>query len=76
MMTKTWRRHARGRSVTSDLEAWAEALGPTRQAPAIAISHVSYGTMRMLEVLVEDVCAVRPFRRRGEAEEWLALAGT
>jgi hypothetical protein len=25
----------------------------------------------MLEMLVEDVCAVRPFRRQAEAEKWL-----
>jgi len=44
------------------------ALGPTA---VITDDVFSYGMMRMLEILVEDVCDVRPFRDRGEAEEWL-----
>jgi hypothetical protein len=44
------------------------ALGPTA---VITGNDFSYGIMRMLGILVEDVCAVRPFRDRGEAEEWL-----
>jgi hypothetical protein len=44
------------------------ALGPT----AIVVhDDASYGMMRMLEILVEDVCDVRPFRDRAEAEAWL-----
>ena len=44
-------------------------LGPT----AILVdSDVGYGMIRFLEILVEDVCAVRPFRYQEEAEEWLA----
>lgn len=44
------------------------ALGPT----AVVVGNdVSYGIVRMLEVLVEDVCDVRPFRTETEAEEWL-----
>ena len=44
------------------------ALGPT----AIVVDDdLSYGMMRMLEMLVEDVCDVRPFRNAGEAEAWL-----
>jgi hypothetical protein len=44
------------------------ALGPT----AILVGDdVSYGVMRMLETLVEDVSDIRPFRGRDEAEEWL-----
>jgi hypothetical protein len=27
--------------------------------------------MRMLQMLVEDVCIVQPFRDLGEAERWL-----
>jgi hypothetical protein len=44
------------------------ALGPTA---VVTDDDVSYGIMRMLEVLVEDVCDIRPFRDRDEAEEWL-----
>ena len=44
------------------------ALGPT----AVVVGNdVSYGILRMLEMLVEDVCDVRPFRNRAEAEAWL-----
>lgn len=43
-------------------------LGPT----AIVVdTDDGFGMIRMLEILVEDVCAVRPFRRQDEAEEWL-----
>ena len=46
----------------------SEALGPT----AIVVNdNASYGMMRMLEILVEDVAEVRPFRDRAEAEAWL-----
>lgn len=44
------------------------ALGPTA---VVTGNDISYGTMRMLEILVEDVCDVRPFRDRSEAEAWL-----
>jgi hypothetical protein len=44
------------------------ALGPTA---IIVVSDFAYGMMRMLEILVEDVCDIRPFRDRGEAEKWI-----
>lgn len=44
------------------------ALGPTA---VVVGNEVSYGVLRMLGMLVEDVCAVRPFRDRAKAEEWL-----
>jgi len=44
-------------------------LGPTA---IIVDSDIGYGMIRFLEILVEDVCAVRPFRYQEEAEEWLA----
>lgn len=44
------------------------ALGPTA---VIVASEFTFGMLRMLEALVEDVCAVRPFRDRAEAERWL-----
>ena len=44
-------------------------LGPT----AVVIdTDVHFGMMRMLEMLVEDVCQISPFRRMEDAEEWLA----
>ena len=43
-------------------------LGPT----AIVVDDdVGYGMLRMLEMLVEDVCAIRPFRQEEAATEWL-----
>jgi hypothetical protein len=48
------------------------ALGPT----AVLVGNdVSYGVVRMLEVLVEDVSDIRPFRERSAAEEWLNSIG-
>lgn len=44
-------------------------LGPTA---IIVDSEHGFGMIRMIEILVEDVCAVRPFRSREEAEKWLA----
>lgn len=46
-------------------------LGPT----AIVVGNdLAYGMIRMLSILLEDVCALQPFRTRQEAEEWLAGA--
>ena len=45
-----------------------QTLGPT--AILVSTDYV-YGMLRMLEVLVEDVCAVRPFRELSDAERWL-----
>jgi len=48
-------------------------LGPT----AILVdSELAYGMLRMLEILVQDTCAVRPFRQQAQAEEWLNAFGT
>ncbi len=44
-------------------------LGP---AAIIIDTDFGYGMLRMLEMLVEDVCAIRPFRTKQEAEQWLA----
>lgn len=44
------------------------SLGPT----AVVVSNdLSFGMMRMIEILLEDVCIVRPFRDYGAAEQWL-----
>jgi len=50
-----------------------KALGPT----AVVVSDdVSYGMLRMLEILLGDIAAVRPFRagEELEAKQWLASA--
>ena len=44
-------------------------LGPTA---IIVDTDIGYGMIRFLEILVEDVCAIRPFHDRHEAEQWLA----
>jgi len=45
-------------------------LGPT----AVLVSNdVAFGVIRMLEVLVEDACDVKPFREEQEARAWLAM---
>jgi hypothetical protein len=44
------------------------ALGPT----AVVVStELAYGMLRMLEIMLEDVCIVRPFRDYAAAERWL-----
>jgi hypothetical protein len=44
-------------------------LGPTA---VIVDTDFGFGMLRLLEVLIEDVCEVRPFRSQEEAEKWLA----
>ncbi|MEQ1774571.1 MAG: hypothetical protein ABL891_12375 [Burkholderiales bacterium] len=44
----------------------------TLGATAVVVGDdISYGMLRMLGILGEDVCDIRPFRSRNEAEEWL-----
>jgi hypothetical protein len=39
---------------------------------AVVVStDMAYGMMRMLQILVEDVCVVQPFRNLADAERWL-----
>ena len=52
-------------------EARRVALGPTA---VVVSSAVAYGMLWMLETLVEDVAAIRPFRDYREAVKWLATA--
>jgi hypothetical protein len=52
-------------------EAHALPLGPTA---VVVSSDVAYGVLRMLETLVEDVAAIRPFREYRDAVKWLAGA--
>jgi len=44
-------------------------LGPTA---IIVGTDLEYGMIRMLEMLAEDLCEIRPFREQEEAESWLA----
>lgn len=37
----------------------------------VVSSDVAYGIVRMLQVLVEDICDVHPFLDLGAAEQWL-----
>lgn len=45
-----------------------QSLGPTA---VIVSTDYAYGMMRLLEMLVDDVCKVRPFRDLADAERWL-----
>jgi hypothetical protein len=47
-------------------------LGPTA---VIVDTDVGYGMLRMLGMVIEDVCAIQPFHRQEEAEQWLAEFG-
>ena len=67
--TPTWS-SAQAREIVELLTALGREsrLGPT----AVVVSHdFAYGMLRMLEMLLEDVCIVRPFRDYHEAEQWL-----
>jgi len=54
-------------SLLRDLAA-KQPLGPT----AVVVStDYAYGLLRMLDMFVEDICAIHPFRSISEAEGWL-----
>lgn len=43
-------------------------LGPT----AVVVSDdITYGMLRMMSILVEDVCAIQVFRQMDDAKKWL-----
>jgi len=66
--TPTWSA-AQAREIVSLLEDFGRkhVLGPT----AVVVSNeLGYGMLRMLEILLEDVCIVRPFRDYAAAEQW------
>ena len=44
------------------------ALGPTA---VVVSSDLAFGMLRMLEIMLEEVCIVKPFRDRDAAEQWL-----
>ncbi len=49
------------------------ALGPTA---VLVDSDVGYGMLRMLEMMLDDVASVRPFRDADEATTWLRETGS
>ena len=56
------------------LVAWLRWLGErTRLGPTAVVvnNDLAYGIARMVEMLVEDVAQVRPFRDKLDAELWL-----
>lgn len=56
------------------LVAWIRWLGErTRLGPTAVVvdSDLEFGMARMVEILVEDVCLVKPFRDKLDAELWL-----
>lgn len=58
------------REIVSLLKGFAKehTLGPTA---VIVSTDLGFGMMRMLEILVADICAIRPFRDVDAALEWL-----
>ena len=44
------------------------ALGPTA---VVVSSDIAFGMLRMLEILLVDICIVKPFRDYEAAEQWL-----
>ena len=56
------------------LVAWLRWLGErTRLGPTAVVvdGDLAYGIVRMIEILVQDVCLVKPFRDKLDAELWL-----
>jgi len=56
------------------LVAWLRWLGErTRLGPTAVVvdSDLAFGIARMVEMLVDDVCQVKPFRNKLDAELWL-----
>ena len=49
-----------------------ETLGPTA---IVVASEVAFGMLRMLEILIEEVTIIRPFRDYDEAVRWLEGSG-
>jgi len=60
---------AEAREIVTLLEAFGRksVLGPTA---VVVSSDVAYGMIRMFEILLQDVCVVRPFRDYAAAEQW------
>lgn len=58
------------REIVSLLTAFGResALGPTA---VVVSSDFAFGMLRMLEIMLEDVCVVKPFRDYDAAVQWL-----
>jgi hypothetical protein len=58
------------RTLVALLQKWSELhkLGPT----AVVVStELAYGMLRMLDILVEQFCVIRPFQDMEMARRWL-----
>ncbi len=53
--------------------AQADPLSPTA---VVVESDVAYGVLRILEMLVEELCVMRPFRDMPAAKAWLETVRT
>ena len=62
---------------TQDVRATVELLrelgrqGELGPAAVVVADELAFGMLRMLQMLVDDVCVIRPFRSLPEAEAWL-----
>jgi hypothetical protein len=57
------------------LVAWLRWLGErTKLGPTAVVvdTDFQFGVTRMIEMMVEDVCRVKPFRSESDAKRWLA----
>lgn len=71
---------------TQDVRATVELLrdfgrqGMLGLTAVVVADELAFGMLRMLQMLVDDVCVIRPFRSLAEAQVWLqtyeSLAGT
>ena len=51
------------------------ADGPLGATAIVVATEYVYGMMRMLQLLVDDVCQIQPFFTVDEAERWLGAHG-
>ena len=67
--TPTWS-SAQAREIVELLTTFGRksALGPTA---VVVADDLAFGMLRMLEILLEDVCIVKPFYDYDTAEQWL-----
>jgi hypothetical protein len=67
--TPTWSA-AQAREIVELLAAFGRKsrLGPTA---VVVSSELAFGMLRMLEILIGDICIVKPFRDCEAAEKWL-----
>lgn len=70
--TPTWS-SAQAREIVALLTSYnrESALGPTA---VVVSSDLAFGMIRMLEILLDDVCIVKPFYHYDDAKQWLQTA--